>query len=269
LKIFYKVPGSVYDNYYSDLNTVTEMDAETANWHEYAVPIPTGTTSPYRFGLASAPTAITLRDGMSSEIHLFGNRTTGTLLEGIRSGGKQSAIWHWDDSHGPDGIEVQDSQTAALNNNGKGTRGCIDASFRVPVVDVDIPIGRVLPAWVSVDPSDDIQNLEGIVTKSHISREDLPLNHTYTGGEQQIAHDWNINVAPAVAYQGLMSDGNFANGEAEIEVEWEFDYGDRRGHLPIEALPGVGDQVYMKGRWIYDCGHPPYRTEIHPPPPWS
>lgn len=30
-------------------------------------------------------------------------------------------------------------------------------------------------------------------------------------------------------------------------------------------VPTAGDRVAMKGAWIFDCGHPPYEAEIHPP----
>ena len=36
-------------------------------------------------------------------------------------------------------------------------------------------------------------------------------------------------------------------------------------YFPSLFWPAVGDQVWMVGRWVFDCGHPPYRTEIHPP----
>src|SRR5205823_1799953 len=29
--------------------------------------------------------------------------------------------------------------------------------------------------------------------------------------------------------------------------------------------PISGDLIYASGRWIMDCGHDPYKTEIHPP----
>ena len=30
------------------------------------------------------------------------------------------------------------------------------------------------------------------------------------------------------------------------------------------GTPGVGDLLHMTGRWIVDCGHDPYKTELHP-----
>jgi hypothetical protein len=251
LKVFAKLPG----RYYEDVNVVAELDAETGRWFERPVPIEVGQESePYRFALASSPTAITLRNGINTEIHVFANRTSGTLLEGIRSGDANGSIWSWNDRHGPDGIGLQASGVV------RG-RGCNDSAS----------ILRLLPAWLPVEPDDHIQTLEGVVLKSHISSEDAPFNHTFLTPKQQmgahglkVAHDWNIIVAPDVKYQDLMSDANFLNEGAAVEVEWETDYGNDF-YLPPDAVPGMGDRIYMKGRWIYDCGHPPYRTEIHPP----
>jgi hypothetical protein len=40
------------------------------------------------------------------------------------------------------------------------------------------------------------------------------------------------------------------------------------GLLPGTAFgfsPAVGDRMLMKGAWIFDCGHPEYEAEMHPP----
>lgn len=40
------------------------------------------------------------------------------------------------------------------------------------------------------------------------------------------------------------------------------------GLYPETALgftPAVGDRVLLKGAWIFDCGHPAYEAELHPP----
>lgn len=62
------------------------------------------------------------------------------------------------------------------------------------------------------------------------------------------------------AYKGLLSTGNQReNGEQVLEMEWEM------RSYPREFWPIVGDHVWVYGRWIFDCGHEPYPTEIHPP----
>jgi hypothetical protein len=51
-----------------------------------------------------------------------------------------------------------------------------------------------------------------------------------------------------------------------MEMEWEIgtknDGSDDR--FPKEFWPSEGDRVWMIGRYIFDCGHPPPRTELHP-----
>ena len=51
-----------------------------------------------------------------------------------------------------------------------------------------------------------------------------------------------------------------------MEMEWEIgttnDGSDDR--FPKEFWPSEGDRVWMVGRYIFDCGHPPPHTELHP-----
>ena len=68
----------------------------------------------------------------------------------------------------------------------------------------------------------------------------------------------------------------------DMEVEWDnAALMDERegfardwGAVPEFVWPGVGDRVWVEGRWIFDCGHPglngtsanvKFSTEIHPP----
>src|SRR5262249_19341267 len=45
--------------------------------------------------------------------------------------------------------------------------------------------------------------------------------------------------------------GFFSEGHRRRELFWHW--------------PTVGDHVHVEGYWIFDRGHPPARTEIHPP----
>ena len=113
-------------------------------------------------------------------------------------------------------------------------------------------INRAKPQWVSVRPDDAPQVAEGLVTASHVTHADNPANHT--------SHDWNFDVQLDPAYQFLHSDANpVENGQRQMEMEWETRF------FPPQFLPVQGDRAWLLGRWIFDCGHPPYRTEIHPP----
>ena len=113
-------------------------------------------------------------------------------------------------------------------------------------------INRAKPQWVSVQPGDAPQVAEGLVTASKVSSSDNPANHT--------SHDQNFDLHLDVGYQFLHSDANpVEDGARVMEMEWESRY------FPPQFWPVDGDRAWMLGRWIFDCGHPPYRTEIHPP----
>ena len=74
----------------------------------------------------------------------------------------------------------------------------------------------------------------------------------------------------------------------DMEVEWDngslMDVSAKEGYqrtwgaVPEFVWPGVGDRIWVEGRWIFDCGHPgtpaadpnnreyvKFETEIHPP----
>jgi hypothetical protein len=121
--------------------------------------------------------------------------------------------------------------------------------------------------------------VEGVVVRSHVAAVDAPPDHTHgaAGDIPRVHHDWNIDIALESRHQYLLSDANMLAGGV-MELEWEMpdhlvvqngvkvlDSGDPlMDGFTRDALPGVGDHVAVRGRFIFDCGHPPYRTEIHP-----
>jgi hypothetical protein len=123
-------------------------------------------------------------------------------------------------------------------------RGCRTGGVR--------DINTTNPSWVSVRPEDASTPLEGIVHISQVTHEDFPTNHE--------SHDWNFLIGPDPQYRGLASDANGKRlNELLVECEWE------TKHFPDAFLPAPRDRAYVLGRWVFDCGHPPYRSEIHPP----
>lgn len=121
-------------------------------------------------------------------------------------------------------------------------------------------INRIDPQWVSVMPDDAPEIVEGIVTRNKLSYEDNPANHN--------SHDFVFHLLLDPDYQHLHSDANPDDGGSTdpaddnlrlMEMEWEMRY-----FSPL-FWPLEGDRVWMMGRWVFDCGHPPYRTELHPP----
>ena len=106
------------------------------------------------------------------------------------------------------------------------------------------------------------RSLTGTVISSSIAGIDMFINHTHRLDQvPRVAHDWNIVVAPDIEYQHMMSEANLIKGGV-MWVEWEQDDVTK---MPLVALPVPGDHVSVHGRWVYDCGHPPFHTEIHPP----
>lgn len=98
----------------------------------------------------------------------------------------------------------------------------------------------------------------GYVKSSTPSNLDNPFSHEYHGGPPTFPSDWRIHLWPIVPYGNLL-----AAGKTDMEVEYE----DYYAHA-MEAgwgWPVEGDLLFVAGRWVVDCGHSDYHTEIHPP----
>jgi hypothetical protein len=148
---------------------------------------------------------------------------------------------------------------------------------------------------------DAMVEVEGVVVSTHVSPIDTPIDHTHGAAFDipRVHHDWTIHIAPDVQYQKLLTNANMLEGGV-MELEWEMadvlrcvhvlpatpagiaqcDGGwyrvtgeddlavgstdSRRAGMTADAVPTIGDRVAVRGRFILDCGHPPYRAEIHP-----
>jgi hypothetical protein len=102
----------------------------------------------------------------------------------------------------------------------------------------------------------------GIGRRVRMANYDNPLTHTcFASGPLNLKlypSDMNVLVRPLYGYRNL-----FALNTTNIEIEYEycwFHYGFAAG-----MEPRVGDLIFVGGRWIIDCGHETYRSEIHPP----
>jgi hypothetical protein len=179
-----------------------------------------------------------------------------------------------------------------------GCHSCIDTVQFLWVQRI-YDIGLLLPEWNPVVDWDHVEAVEGIVvpydttyTGTHVSQEDFSAYH-YT-------HDFGFNVLPDAPYRRLLARRIYTGHEIEhpvghpdtlidrnLHVEWEsglaIDADDnpcaeanRRGescgffsagHQRREVIwnwPSMGDWVHCEGVWIWDRGHPPARTELHP-----
>lgn len=153
--------------------------------------------------------------------------------------------------------------------------------------------GLILPEWrcvgedfvpngTTVPPLHTYRVLEGVVKKGRaiMAFEDLPISH--------FTHDFTFHVNPDPAFSYLLGIQGGSKQE-NIEVEWESGLAQvwaknnpaaqvnnsgkslgfyTAGHERRDVIwnwPTSGDWVHVEGAWVWDRGHPPAKTEIHPP----
>ncbi len=160
-------------------------------------------------------------------------------------------------------------------------------------------IGVILPSWLPVVDRSYVAILEGKVAYNlvtgingpHISHEDLPFYHYSHDTDFDVIPDKTddnrfTNLLPYLIYK--KKDGTDTVIHPAIHVEWECglamcnkvnplsadnDYGRSGGFFSagheikdkIWNWPTIGDWVHVEGQYVWDRGHPPSETEIHPP----
>ena len=165
---------------------------------------------------------------------------------------------------------------------------CFDTvgiSFITKVFD----IGGIFPSWRPVLGADSVSVLEGRIFNPMISNNDLSIYH-YT-------HDFCYNIKPDDPYKYYLSKGLYPREKGKqgfdtikrewAHCEWESGIGQGNAGNPIAEInragnsagfmtaghkryeeiwqwPTEGDWVHVEGVWIWDRGHPPAETEIHP-----
>jgi hypothetical protein len=161
--------------------------------------------------------------------------------------------------------------------------GCRNGSFLTE------RLRRTLPSWVPVCDgrrADTVVEVEGRLGESRETYTDFPVwqwHHWY---------DWNFDVTPDPGFHGLMSSENdwIMHCEWDNGAMWGAPTADTlflrpgpmftrepfilRPDQTADVTPGWqwpmhSQQVWIAGRWIYDCGHPNERTgvtrtELHP-----
>ena len=118
-----------------------------------------------------------------------------------------------------------------------------------------------------------IEPVSGWVLWKQESTTDVPFTHPFGGT------DYTYLVRPDSQYVNLLAPRNF---EGSIDPEhaqanaWGASAGissegglleieQDRGLIPSQYRPVEGDRVVVFGRWIIDCGHDSWLSEIHPP----
>ena len=160
----------------------------------------------------------------------------------------------------------------------------------VKLTSMGLPIVKVLPQWRGVgdrgtqrEAISSYRVLEGVVNTNNteVSFEDMPFTH--------FTHDFYFHVNPDPPFRYLLGVQN-GRVQEDMEVEWESGIGQNdneeenpavphnirgdsygfytAGHKSRDEIwnwPTRYDWVHVEGQWIWDRGHPPAHTEIHPP----
>jgi hypothetical protein len=115
-----------------------------------------------------------------------------------------------------------------------------------------------------------VVGVSGIVINEHVSGEEVWYTHPF-------GSDWNMNLAVDPGYEFVFAPGTPQNdqetkdavmqsqNEIGIPVTNALHVEMDSGFLPNYYRATTGQDVVVFGRWIIDCGHTNFTSEIHPP----
>ena len=140
---------------------------------------------------------------------------------------------------------------------------------------------KVMQEWGDVVPDGEQVVLSGTVATVHQGPGDLPIDHP-EGDDLSMDVKLDASFVPFSQKLGSAST-DVASGAMHVEISSGFIPHVRRpstasptqtwqqlsehnltGFQPGFAHPAIGDRVLVEGRYIIDCGHPDFHTELHP-----
>ena len=140
---------------------------------------------------------------------------------------------------------------------------------------------KVTQEWGDVTPGGRQVLVSGTVASANLGPGDLPIDHP-------LGDDLSMDIkldTPFTAYSQKLGSAptDVVPGDMHVEISSGFIPHVRRppsatagqlwpdlsvhnmtGFQPGFAHPEIGDPVLVAGRYIVDCGHPDYHTELHP-----
>ena len=128
-----------------------------------------------------------------------------------------------------------------------------------------LPLAALRPT----DPGNFIStSIFGVVTFAKLADVDFTLIHEWCYGEDWIPFncfsDWIFRIRPYGEHKGAGEFGSLYGGTKDnttVKIEYERYYSDGAIWL---GLPYVRDLIFLAGRWVIDCAHDTYKTELHP-----
>ncbi|MGZ6513077.1 MAG: hypothetical protein ACXVD2_09285 [Actinomycetota bacterium] len=164
-------------------------------------------------------------------------------------------------------------QTDAATVCGSNTETFLTELFHTSLTNV-----KVNEEWADIVAGKQVA-LEGPVRTTHLGPTDLPVSHIY-GDDLSMDVGVGPSVQPFAFHLGPSSEPSdqmhveISSGliphaiqpsQASPDETWrQASDVDLAGFLDGFTEPAVGDPALVMGRWIIDCGHGDYGTELHP-----
>jgi hypothetical protein len=121
------------------------------------------------------------------------------------------------------------------------------------------------PEWQAILGNYISTPIFGVAHDSKMAGVDNPLTHENIydcTAKVDCPSDWNVEIFPIGPQRGIAPYTSILAENTYVELEYEEYYFQAAG--VVLDWPQVGDLFFAAGRWIIDCGHTPYRTELHP-----
>jgi hypothetical protein len=121
------------------------------------------------------------------------------------------------------------------------------------------------PEWQAILGNYISTPIFGVAVSSKMAGVDNPFVHENIydcPAKVDCPSDWNVEILPIGPQRGIAPFMSILAENTYVELEYEEYYAQA-----VEVFldwPQVGDLFFAAGRWIIDCGHTPYKTELHP-----
>ena len=160
-----------------------------------------------------------------------------------------------------------------------GVCGSDSATYLAELANGGNPLeAKVVREWGDIARGNQIL-ISGSVAKTHLGPQDNPITHPY-GDDLSMDVALEPHFAP---YSRQLGPAEEPNGQMHVEISsgliphevrpspasatqtWrQLSDFNLTGFQPGFDKPAPGDRILVMGRWIIDCGHPNYGTELHP-----
>jgi hypothetical protein len=180
--------------------------------------------------------------------------------------------WVQGQAEGADGTPA--SYTAA------GVCGSDTATYLAELANGGNPLqAKVGREWGDIVTGGKQVLVSGSVAKAHLGPQDNPITHPY-GDDLSMDVALQSQFAP---FSRQLGPAEEAAGQMHVEISSGLIPHERRpsqasagqtwrqlsdfnltGFQPGFSEPALGDRILVMGRWIIDCGHSNYGTELHP-----